>query len=458
MELQISLLPKQKEAYMYLSAEDRTTIEVLYGGAAGSGKSDFGCTWLILCCLAYPGTRWLMGRAKLNQLKATTGKTFRDVAKRLGVNQGEYWDWPGTSNEIKFKNGSEIILKDLYAYPSDPNFDSLGSLEITGAFIDEASQITEKALNIVKSRIRYKLNTYQLYPKILLTCNPSKNFLYNNYYLPAKESRLPAYRKFVRALPTDNPMLPESYIETLKGLEQNSYQRLFLGNWEYDDDPTSMISYETILSIFNNESIVTPSGTIDNNKELNNDLCITIDPAYTGGDSTIIIVWKGLQALDYAEFAGLDVTLYKIYTAVDELISKHNVPTSNIIIDCAGGYGNSIQERYKDSVRFIGSSKAFDSQYANLRTQCFYKLADEINHNNIYLNITNPQIQQRIISELEQLKRDKIDSDGKLFVVPKSVMKEGLNQKSPDWLDAISMRMYKLLNKTSIPSFKFFVV
>jgi hypothetical protein len=54
-------------------------------------------------------------------------------------------------------NGSEILKKDLYV-PPDPNFDSLGSLEITGA-IDECNQITYKAWQIVKSRIRYKIKS-----------------------------------------------------------------------------------------------------------------------------------------------------------------------------------------------------------------------------------------------------------------------------------------------------------
>ena len=66
-------------------------------------------------------------------------------------------------NTITFPNGSVILMKDLFAYPSDPNFDELGSLEITGAFIDEVNQISVKARNIVKSRIRYKLNDFTLY-------------------------------------------------------------------------------------------------------------------------------------------------------------------------------------------------------------------------------------------------------------------------------------------------------
>ena len=74
----------------------------------------------------------------------------------------------------------------MFLYPSDRNFDSLGSLEITAAFIDEANQITEKAKNVVASRLRYKLDENNLIPKMLMTCNPAKNWTYTEYYRPAR--------------------------------------------------------------------------------------------------------------------------------------------------------------------------------------------------------------------------------------------------------------------------------
>ena len=48
---------------------------------------------------------------------------------------------------------------------------------------------------------------------------------------------------------------------------------------------------------------------------------------------------------------------------------------------------------------------------------------------------------EEIIEEFEQLKRDKVDSDGKLEIVKKDVMKEKLT-RSPDHLDNAIMRMY----------------
>ena len=53
-----NLLPKQKETFRYLL--DNNTTEILYGGSVGSGKSYVGCMWIIVMCLKYEGTRYLI--------------------------------------------------------------------------------------------------------------------------------------------------------------------------------------------------------------------------------------------------------------------------------------------------------------------------------------------------------------------------------------------------------------
>ena len=57
----------QKKAIKYLF--DDTTNEVLFGGAAGGGKSFVGCSWIIMLALKHPKTRYLIGRSKLLNLK-----------------------------------------------------------------------------------------------------------------------------------------------------------------------------------------------------------------------------------------------------------------------------------------------------------------------------------------------------------------------------------------------------
>ena len=279
----MKLLPKQENAVYYL--KDNETTELLYGGAAGGGKSALGCMWLIEMCQVHKGSRWLMGRSKLKALKETTLATFFDVSSQLGIT--DQFKYNAQDYTIIFKNGSKIILKDLFLYPSDPNFDSLGSLEITGAFIDECNQVTYKAWQVVKSRIRYKLDLYGLEPKLLGSCNPAKNWTYKKFYKLNKSKELPIYRKFIQALPTDNEHLPQSYLDSLLQLDKNSKQRLYYGNWEYDDDPSTIISFDSIKAYWNGNHVKGEGNHY-----------LTIDVARKGKDKTVFRVWHGFKCIE----------------------------------------------------------------------------------------------------------------------------------------------------------------
>lgn len=138
---------------------------------------------------------------------------------------------------IKFSNGSEIVLLDLHQYPSDPDFTSLGSLEITDAFIDEATEVTEKAVQILTSRIRYRLDALPIRePKILLAGNPVHNWVKFRFIKDEDGNpvQLPAHRAFVSALLSDNPdpEFQRVYGKTLANLSHYDRRRLLEGDWD----------------------------------------------------------------------------------------------------------------------------------------------------------------------------------------------------------------------------------
>jgi len=422
----MKLLTKQEHAIYYL--KDAITTEVLYGGAAGGGKSALGVLWLIEQCQNYPGTRWLMGRAKLKTLKETTLNTFFDLSSQLKIS--DQYNFNGQNGVIYWKNGSEILLKDLYSYPADPNFDSLGSLEITGAFIDECNQISYKAWQIVTSRIRYKLNEFNLIPKILGSCNPAKNWTYSKFYIPNSNGTISDTKKFIQSLPTDNPNLPASYLESLLALDENSKQRLYYGNWEYDNDPSKLIDYDKINNCFTNEFIEAGQ------------MYISADIARYGSDKMVVCVWSGFRVVEV--FSLSKSSVIETAEAIRGLSTKWKVPNSNIIAD-EDGVGGGVIDILKCK-GFVNNSRALKEEnviveYQNLKTQCYYKLAAKIQNNEVYINCPDGTMQDDIIKELEQVKRDKIDSDGKLRIVPKEKVKENIG-RSPDYSDALAFRMY----------------
>lgn len=422
----MKLINKQEHAVYYL--KDNETKELIYGGAAGGGKSALGVLWLIEQCQSYPGTRWLMGRSKLKALKETTLNSFFEQATKLKITN--QFNYNAQSGIIYWLNGSEILLKDLYAYPADPNFDSLGSLEITGAFIDECNQITYKAWQIVKSRIRYKIKELGIMPKMLGTCNPAKNWVYSQFYLKNKSGTIDKDKKFVQALPTDNPHLPQSYLDSLLSLDDNSKQRLYYGNWEYDNDPAKLIDYEKIQNIFTNDFVPYGEGFI------------SADIARYGSDKMVVNVWKGFRAVEIFTLNKSSVT--ETAEAIRGLAMKHKIPMSNIIAD-EDGVGGGVVD-ILGCKGFVNNSKAMPVegtivQYQNLKTQCYFKLAEMIQNDEIYVNCTDGNIQDDLSKELEQVKRDKIDSDGKLCLLSKEKVKEFIG-RSPDYSDALMMRMY----------------
>lgn len=431
---------KQGEAWRIL--EDRSHTEILYGGSAGGGKSWLGCLWLLSSCLRYPGSRWLMGRAVGKTLKETTLNSFFDVCAGEGLKADKHYTYNGQAGTITVGQ-STILLKDLFAYPSDPNFDDLGSLEITGAFIDEANQVTAKAKAIVGSRIRYKLDEFGLIPKMLLTCNPAKNWVYMDFYAHHAKGTMPAHRAFVPALVTDNPNISQHYIDNLSRLTGADRARLLDGNWDYDHDPAQLMDHDSIMDLFTNDFI--PEGP----------KALTCDVARYGSDKTVIMLWNGLRVerIDVSQQQATNATA----SAILATAQREGIPRSRIIID-DDGVGGGVVDLIPGCMAFKNGSKAIEvkgheQNYANLKTQCSYTLAQLVNDRRIYVA---PQDHRDTLSqELAWVKRDKMDHDGKLKILPKEKVKEGLG-RSPDFADCLMMRMLIEVVKPELHSVRAF--
>lgn len=437
--------PKQKIAFDILC--DNETTELLFGGGSGGGKSVLGCIWLIYCCLKYPGSRWLMGRAVLTDLKKSTLLTFFQICKEWGLKKDEDFIYKEQSSLIIFPlTGSEIYLKDLAYYPSDPEYDSLGSTDYTGAFVDEASQVTSKAKIILTGRIRYKLDEFKLIPKTLIASNPSKNFLYSEFYKPNKENSLPVYRKFIKALAIDNPFISKHHIENLKKADKPTRERLLFGNWEYDDDPSRLFEYDDLVSLFTNTSVKSE------------EKYLSCDVARFGEDKTVIYYWEGLAVKNIWVYSKKDTK--EIEDILIKLMVEKQIKRNNVTVD-EDGIGGGIVDHLKGIKGFVNNSGAIKTEssneltfnFLNLKSQCYFKLASLIHLGSIaiYSDI-DKGLKQKLIEELEQIKRKDPDKDKKLAVIGKDIMKEHLG-RSPDLADALMMRMiFEIKEKRTISS------
>ena len=431
MEITISPTKRQSQAWKFLT-DDKTNI-VLFGGSAGGGKSWLGCLWITTLCLQHQGIRCLIGRSVLTQLKLTTLNTLFDLLSTMGFKSGEHFNYNGQSNVLTFYNKSEIIFKDLAYNPSDPNYDSLGSLEISAAFIDEAAQITSLAFSIVKSRIRYKLNEYNLTPKVLMTCNPSNNWIKKDFYLPFVQDRLEVNKVFIPSLPMDNPHLPASYIEMLKELPPQQRKRLLEGDWDYMDDQDSLFKFDEISScIYKFEP--NPS-----EKKY-----MTVDVARFGDDRSVVMIWVGLALISCHIYRKVSTT--ELSSEIKELMKFHGIHPQQVTID-SDGVGGGVADQIKGT-NFVNNARPLHEQnFTNLKSQCYVKLSEMFREGKISLNLLEPTVVEDLTQELLAIKLKDVDKDNKVGVMSKDEMKRILG-KSPDLSDALMMRMYSEI-KTS---------
>jgi len=434
MEVTISPTKRQSQAWKHLT-DDKTNV-VLFGGSAGGGKSWLGCLWITTLCLQYPGVRCLIGRTVLQQLKLTTLNTLFDLLNSMNLKSGQHYSFNGQSNVMTFTNGSEIVFKDLAYSPSDPNYDSLGSLEITAAFVDEAAQINSLAFSIIKSRIRYKLNEYNIIPKVLMTCNPSNNWLKKDFYLPFIQERLEDNKIFIPSLPLDNPHLPPSYIEMLKELPPQQRKRLLEGDWDYLDESDALFKFDEI----SNCVFKTPPN--DTEKKY-----LTVDVARFGDDRSVVFVWVGLVVVECYVYTKLSTV--ELSSEIKGLIQKFKIHPGQVIVD-SDGVGGGVADQLR-GVNFVNNSRALhDQNFSNLKSQCYVKLSELFKEGQISINLMEPATVDELTQELLAVKLKDIDKDNKVAVQSKDEMKRTLG-KSPDLSDALMMRMLPEIksNKTT---------
>lgn len=409
---------------------DNITEEFGYGGAAGGAKSWTGCVWLAFMCKAYPETRYFIGREELKRLRESTLMTFFKVCKEYGITG---WKYNGQDHYIGFDNGSRIDLLDLKYLPSDPLYERYGSIEYTSGWIEEGGEVHFGAYDTLKSRVGRQLNKqYGILGKIFVTLNPKKNWCHSTFWKPFKQGTLPHNIKFLQSLVTDNPFIDENYIDKLHSIKDTvRKQRLLYGNFDYDDDDNSLMDYDSIMDIFTNDYV------LDGQKY------ITADVARFGSDKGVIGVWNGLRCEIIITLEHKKVT--ETAEIINQLRLKHGVPLSHCLVD-DDGVGGGVTD-ILGCIGFVNNSsplpnpKDLEGQnYANLKSQCSYLFAAAVNAGDVYV-VANEDIRETIVEDIEQIKRKEVDSDKKLAVVPKEIVKQLLG-RSPDYSDMMMMRMY----------------
>jgi len=399
-------------------------------------------------CETYPGTKWFIGRKELKRLMQSSYETFKKVCKHHKIPEN-HWKLNGQYNYIEFFNGSRIDLLDVNEVPSDPLFERFGSTEYTGGWLEEAGEIAFKAFDVLKTRIGRHMNKeYGLHPKMLLTCNPKKNWLKRIVWKPWKKGLLKPIYAYIQSLYSDNHYTADSYGEQLSEISDKvTRQRLKGGNWDYDDDDACLVNGDAIQDIWFNPI------------EESNDRYAILDIARFGKDKTKLYLWEGYKVYRVITWANQDTAITS--TKVKAILIKEGIPRSHLLGDEIG-IGAGVIDQVKGMNGFIANSSPLERKdrekvpvmrngeiryitpkenFKTLKDQCGWMLADKVNNYEISIEIEDEELKEQIEEELSELKDAKPDEDVKKQLVAKDVIKENIG-RSPDDLDCLLMRMW----------------
>jgi hypothetical protein len=240
----IRLEPKQGLAFQ------TEATELLYGGAAGGGKSYFLRTSALRWCVEVPGLQVYLFRRTLPDLRDNhlRGPTSFQVLLEPYIKSGHV-KYRSVENEFEFWNGS--ILHLCYC-DSENDVEKYRGAEIHVLLMDELTHFTEYQYRFLRSRVRIAgLKVPEKYkariPRIECGSNPGSvghAWVKRTFISPKEEMvvwRTPPdeggmVRQFIPAKLSDNSFLTKddpTYADRLKGLGGDNLVRAMLdGDWD----------------------------------------------------------------------------------------------------------------------------------------------------------------------------------------------------------------------------------
>jgi hypothetical protein len=239
----------KRQADVLSSLRNDLANEVLYGGAAGGGKSyllrAIACIFAVEC----PGVSIYLFRRKVKDLVATHLRGAMSFPFMLSdfINDGLV-NINKSNNIIEFENKSNITLAHIQ---HESDLDNYLSAEIHICLFDEATTFLPKMIRFIRSRVRLGSleipeHLKSVLPFIVYGTNPRgpAHHFFKSGWVDAEEPEVVfkapindggMRRKFIPALLKDNPSLTENdpeYANRLMGLGDPDVVKAYLdGDW-----------------------------------------------------------------------------------------------------------------------------------------------------------------------------------------------------------------------------------
>jgi hypothetical protein len=268
MALEFKLYPKQQRAIMSLA------LEVLYGGAAGAGKSYMMRVLAIILCMEISHIKVFLFRRIYKELYINhvySADGFLVMLKPF-IDRGDV-TFNKSDGVINFWNGAQIYL--CHAQHEGDIQSYLGA-EIHCLLIDEATQFTEKMIRFIRTRVRMGGLTVpsrwkNVLPKIIYGTNPGgpshayfkRGFVQHGYghvfKAPVNDGGMS--REFVPARAFDNTIMMKNdpnYHDRIRGIGDDRLANAYLeGNWDLEDGAALADLWDPAFHVI--QSIVIPN-------------------------------------------------------------------------------------------------------------------------------------------------------------------------------------------------------
>lgn len=190
--------------------------------------------------MRFSDIRAVVARKTLKSLKGSTWNTIKKVCKEWGLKEGVHYKINNLDGILTFWNDSVIIMQEMVDLPSDPNFERFGSSEFTIAFIDEVSEISERAVEVLFSRLRWRTAETFKTARMMMSTNPCITWVRSRFVQDDEGNPITCREgeAYVPFSVFDNPdvQFVQTYVAALNKItDKATRERLLYGNWDFVD-------------------------------------------------------------------------------------------------------------------------------------------------------------------------------------------------------------------------------
>lgn len=421
-----------------------------------------------------------------------------DVARGIWKSSFQVYRYFGTpvasSFQWNFLQGKGATIKMEHLQDQKKISDRFRGVEMAYILIEELAEHTRENLDVLFDLLASNRSTSGVRPKCVCTCNPvgrsnalrhfvdwwidpdtnspipERNgkvryfYRYGNnvdeivwgdtphevYVHPNVKHRVDAlaeetksdFSEFITSMAfitgdyKDNEILRVSdpkYLNRISARGGASTHNDIIGKWEDVDDTTALLTMSDMYAFF------------DNTEQRNGIMRASADVALTG-DFMVLFAFDGYHVCDMEAWRGVPTD--EIRTFIDAFLYKNNVRYENFTYD-SNGLGLWLKDMFKGAQPFNNKSKASDSNWKNLKSECADMFVRDIRERKFSIDeqilkrtFTDKKknkfvVEDRLMEERRALQRK--ENNGECFeIISKQQMKAEVGH-SPDFIEALMM-------------------